>query len=1502
MKALGCLILLAILAAFSHPASATGGLCKWEGGPGVAPACRSEDCPKDGGTAICTQVEIQQPRAGNNAEGYTYDMCDGINYSSNDVKWCRAAGGTPGTGPDGGAACVDLPEHVLGSMGTYVDDESLTRTIPDKKVGNPTCDQLTVVDSGWGKQPERDPGCWKFNPTYVNGINTSDRRERVYSGHTKASNGTCTTPWTGVIVVRRDRLVQCPLGYGARNRADGDVDCVRQPPCCTTRGDPVQMTTGARVQREEDYQFGDPNGLKVTRYYYSFGFYRPSVRGVSDIATVDDYWRTNYDVRLYKEPDGGLALATIVSPDGGITTFDLAGVPFQNYGGGGDRLRHETDGTWTLLSSASGGRKLFNAAGRLTALVDNNGLQTIVVYDSSGKTGLVEDPYGRQIIFSYAGDRLASVTTPDGQNISYGYDGAGRLTSVTYPDGATRSYKYENSKFVFLLTGLVDELGAESIFSYDTLGRAIKNSRNGGSFIETYSYGSGTTTYTDALGKKEVMSYAVSGGVNRPTGSTVSCSGCTNVVTATTFDGNGNRATSRDANGNLTKYAFDLTTNLETSRTEALKSDGTATTATRSIDTVWDVQLRKPKTITHHASGEPDWAESFAYDENGNTLSSSLISGAQSRSTSYSYDAEGRLIRVDGPRTDVQDITEITYFSDNDVCTGCRGQRATVTNAMGHVTTFVAYDRNGRLTEEKNSNGTVTKNTYDLRGRLTATIQAFGLPAAETNSYSYDLAGKLLTSTTPDGVKAAYGYDALGNLTSVSAPSGSKIVVVRDIKGDVIGQDSFDKNGILRSRSRSVLDPLGRVVGLTDGYGNRTNYLYDANGHRISTLSPLGALSQVQYDAANRGVVQTNPDNGQILTNYDSRDNVVAITDPLGHVTSYTYDGLGNRLSVTSPDTGLTTYEYDAAGNVSAMTDSRGVRTLYTRDALGRVTSSLFGVDSADELLVEYGYDEGAGGIGHLTSSKAPAAEVHFAYDPLGRVALESQSSPVVHTTSYSYAQGHLASLVYPSGMLVIYQYDGDGRIHEVSVDGVLVMQDARFTPFGALDSYTAVGGRLVSRQHDLNGRVASTTLDVGNAANLGSFVYQYDLNGRLTGAYGGPDQSYLYSYDLNGNRLSFTENGVVSSYRYDDASNRLTSMSASGGTVSTYLYDARGGILARGSSQFLYDARGRLAHSSVTLPLDYVTDGLGRRVSTSDGYSTLSYAYIGGYQVLGAYSNPSAGADETIYVDGLPVALARKTDDSSRALYALLSDQAGTVREVADAAGRPVWYWGGEPFGASLPDEDPSGIGRFVSRQRFPGQFFDIDSGLSYNIHRDYDPQLGRYLESDPLGLEGGSNTYGYAGADPINNVDPLGLVKWHVGVFTIGGKIPNVRLPPIGTGTFQATSECVDGRMGHVDGIIVFGDSGFGLPFGFSGTNATLEDGLHDLDIYALDGPYVSGGISALFGAGPSYSAMRMGKGVSKPGLSFDGGLTFGTSAVFGDARVLHTNLYDCGCGDGK
>ena len=103
--------------------------------------------------------------------------------------------------------------------------------------------------------------------------------------------------------------------------------------------------------------------------------------------------------------------------------------------------------------------------------------------------------------------------------------------------------------------------------------------------------------------------------------------------------------------------------------------------------------------------------------------------------------------------------------------------------------------------------------------------------------------------------------------------------------------------------------------------------------------------------------------------------------------------------------------------------------------------------------------------------------------------------------------------------------------------------------------------------------------------------------------------------------------------------------------------------------------------------------------------------------------------------------------------------DHLGTVRAITDTSQTVIWRWDSTPFGDTLPNEDPDGDGQALRfNLRFPGQYFDVETGLHYNYFRDYDSQTGRYVQSDPIGLAGGINTYGYALQNPLVFTDPTG------------------------------------------------------------------------------------------------------------------------------------------------
>jgi RHS repeat-associated protein len=246
------------------------------------------------------------------------------------------------------------------------------------------------------------------------------------------------------------------------------------------------------------------------------------------------------------------------------------------------------------------------------------------------------------------------------------------------------------------------------------------------------------------------------------------------------------------------------------------------------------------------------------------------------------------------------------------------------------------------------------------------------------------------------------------------------------------------------------------------------------------------------------------------------------------------------------------------------------------------------------------------------------------------------------------------------------------------------------------------------------------------------------------------------WSYDANGNRL--TETGsAASTYTISTTNNRISSIS--GALPRTYSYDPAGNVLSYATVTATYNNRGRmktLTKGAVTA--SYVYNALGQFVKQSGGPSgTLLYVYDEAGHLLGEYTATGTLIQETLWMGDTPVASIRPGTPS---LYYVHTDHLNTPRRVTRPSdNKLMWSWYSDPFGADLPNENPAAGGTFKYNLRFPGQLYDSQAGLSQNYFRDYDPAIGRYVQSDPIGLKGGINTYAYANENPVSRIDPSGL-----------------------------------------------------------------------------------------------------------------------------------------------
>lgn len=549
-----------------------------------------------------------------------------------------------------------------------------------------------------------------------------------------------------------------------------------------------------------------------------------------------------------------------------------------------------------------------------------------------------------------------------------------------------------------------------------------------------------------------------------------------------------------------------------------------------------------------------------------------------------------------------------------------------------------------------------------------------------------------------------------------------------------------------------------------------TVFTYNTAGQVSQVTRPMGQVHAFQYDLDGQLVTHSQPNPGApgtlglVQYGFNAQGDLTSVTDPRNLTTGYAVNGFGEASNQSSPDTGTTSYTRDVAGRVTSRANARG-SAAFTYDALDRMTSADYGDFSAS-----FGYDGTPNGIGHLTSMTDPSGSTAWGYDKLGRVTSKSQTTAGVSlSAAYTYGSGgRVTSITYPSGAVVTFSYNG-AQVSSIAVNGTTVISNVVYAPFGAPASWTMGAIGTYSRTLDGYGRVRAYTYDGGNrtlewdnASRLtalnnpdGSrWTYTYDNLDRLTSA--SETAARGFQYDLNGNRTAESVNGTTFSYSGDSASNRLGA-SASPNESRSYAYDGVGNIVSDGVRGFTWNNAGYLTSSTGPAgSASYAYNGFGQRVKKTSAAGARHFFYAeDGVSLLGEYgsSGSASAVSETVYIAGIPVMLLR-----GGSVFYVLPDHLNTPRVVKNSVGTTVWRWHSDAFGVAGPNENPGGVALFNWNARFPGQYFDAETGLHYNNARYYDAATGRYYSSDPIGLAGGLNTFAYAGAQPTSLVDPSG------------------------------------------------------------------------------------------------------------------------------------------------
>ncbi|MDR8364395.1 RHS repeat-associated core domain-containing protein [Pseudomonas sp. JL3] len=712
-----------------------------------------------------------------------------------------------------------------------------------------------------------------------------------------------------------------------------------------------------------------------------------------------------------------------------------------------------------------------------------------------------------------------------------------------------------------------------------------------------------------------------------------------------------------------------------------------------------------------------------------------------------------------------------------------------------------AYDDQGRLIAEQDPLGAVTEYRYDEVGRLVALIP----PQDEPTAYEYrngflharyrgktvwkyqrNVQGDVTEATDPDGQVTHYHYDAQGRLLSIRYPDTSRHVFVWNALGQLL-EETLPDGG----QRRFSYDALGRQTTRQDEHGALTQYQWDAVGRLVQTTLPTGATRTFSYNAY--GKITAERDELGRITRYEYADDLHLVSrriNPDGTQLRYRYDNAQLRLTEIENESGEKyRLDYTPAGLIRQETGFDDRRTAYSYDLNGHLQEKTEFGDDDSQLITGYQRDS-AGRL--LVKTLPDGVKVKYRYDSLGRLVRVDDGYD--HPLEFEYdAQDRLITEHQSWGTLR-YRYDACGRLNHL-----------RLPDNSKLDYHHAKGGVLTAI--DLNGtRLTTHQFAFGREQNRQQGLllseYAYDEQGRLKAHAVSQLQHPLYrrdyAYSANGNldHIADTRHGQRSyqydaldrlirvrhsrdqppeSFAHDPAGNLL--MQDHPGVAKVlgnrllmqgdrhYDYDAFGNLIRerRGTAQKLvteyhYDCQHRLI--GATLPngsqATYRYDAFGRRISKSVDGKTTEFFWQGDHLVA---EHSQDHHRSYIYEPGTfrPLAMLDGKGPRQACPFYYQLDHLGTPQELTDYSGDIIWAARYTAYGRlTRLNRDTHQV--LDQPLRFQGQYFDAETGLHYNRHRYYNPEVGRYLTPDPSKLAGGLNQCQYT-RNPTGWVDPLGL-----------------------------------------------------------------------------------------------------------------------------------------------
>ncbi len=722
------------------------------------------------------------------------------------------------------------------------------------------------------------------------------------------------------------------------------------------------------------------------------------------------------------------------------------------------------------------------------------------------------------------------------------------------------------------------------------------------------------------------------------------------------------------------------------------------------------------------------------------------------------------------------------------------------TDPLGRKTTYESHHLTTLVTQVSYPDGSTWRARYDDKGNLLAEFDALGQMTEYLNSDD-GLPHTIIDATYKSkylwwntlaqveryqdcsGKSTCYRYDDRQHLVAVIDALNQTTTLERKPDGEVLRISHPD--GTAETFTYNV---YGQVISHTDGKGQTTRLMRTARGLPSSRQDAKGQRVRYEYDKAVRLIALVNENNATYSFAYDASDRLSEEVRVDNLTLRFSYN-LGGHLT-----------RLDEIGyGENAERPER--HTLFERDTIGRLVAKInrdarqdYAYDDGDRLLSIERQPTGIGKQLGITEEK-----LEYAYDLLGRLTKEITPDG---TLGYEYDPlSNLTTLTLPDGRKVNHLYYGSGHLHQLNLDGQVISDMERddlhrevYRTQGKLTScfgYDAMGRKAwqfasnlpADKLSQVHNTGINTSLLVEHAYNPIHRRYQYDPAGELVRTLDKLRGEIKYEYEANGQLRSRDTGSLVGSEesRYDPAANRLDFNARQFDKVKDnrirqwrdqeYRYDPWGNLIEKRSGHsklqsFSYDCENRLVRAE-TLHNgklegrgEYRYDSLGRRVAKQAEINGEVEQKRFFWQGLRMLREETPGQSILyLYEPGSYAPLARvdQAEGEEQKLYYFHTDQIGTPLELTDSNGKIVWQATYRSWGAidSLP------VREVEQNLRFQGQYFDCESSLNYNTFRFYDPEIGRFVTQDPIGVRGGANLYVYVPA-PTTWVDPLGWVPW--------------------------------------------------------------------------------------------------------------------------------------------